>query len=69
MTGVQTCALPICPPMLMWLCEVAGVEDMYIKRAIKNAHKGSAPYPSQCSNIRKIINWEMVENGPLKQKG
>lgn len=50
-----------CPPMLLWLCEISGVEEKYLKQAIKNAHETSGSYPSQCSAIRKVISWEMVE--------
>ena len=52
----------MCPPMLLWLPEAAGVSKATVLSAKKSALSVKQTFPSQCAAIREIIPWKMVEN-------
>ena len=51
----------VCPPMILWLAEAAGVSRARIVKA-KQAALGAGPFlASQSAAIRKIVPWRLIE--------
>jgi len=47
--------------MLIWLAEASGVPKSTISRATESALSAKKTFPSQCSAIRQVIPWEVIE--------
>lgn len=56
----------MCPPMLIWLAESAGIEECKIKRAVEESLQ-SDKYQQQCKKVRKVIAWNEIENAILSK--
>jgi hypothetical protein len=50
-----------CPPMLLWLCEAAGVKRSLVRLAMERALETQGSFPTQSREIRKTISWNVVE--------
>lgn len=57
----------MCPPMLLWLGEGAGIPKSTVLSAMKAALSAKKAFPSQCKAIRDIVTWEMIDTA-LKSK-
>ena len=51
----------VCPPMVLWLAEAAGVGKVKVAEA-KGAALSSSTLQAQSAAIRRIIPWEMIED-------
>ena len=51
----------MCPPMLLWLGEGAGVSRSILLSAKVAALKTKPIFPAQCAAIRKKIPWTLIE--------
>lgn len=58
----------VCPPMLLWLGEAAGIPGKKILSAKREALSANKSFPSQCAAIRRIIPWEIVEEFLINKK-
>jgi len=56
-----------CSPMVLWLGEASGVAKKLVRRAQRAALKAPSNMGSQCSAIRKIIPWAIIEARLMKQ--
>ena len=56
----------MCPPMLIWLAENAGIDEKIIKTAINESLKSDS-YQTQCKVVRKYISWREVEKAILSK--
>lgn len=51
----------VCPPMVLWVAEVAGIPRQTLRKAVRAA-LSAAPYlPAKSSAIRNVISWKEVE--------
>jgi hypothetical protein len=57
----------VCPPMLLWLAEAAGVEKRTLEAARRRALAAPAALPSKCSAVRNVIPWSKL--APLLDDG
>jgi len=51
----------VCPPMVLWLGEAAGLSKTKIQAAKRAALTAPATLAAQCAAIRKIIPWAIIE--------
>lgn len=51
----------MCPPMLFWLAEGAGVPEVYLGRAYDAVLDVSPRPASRCAALRWVIPWKTVE--------
>jgi len=51
----------VCPPMVLWLGEAAGIPKSIVEKAKRSALRAGPHFPAQCGAIRKIISWQMIE--------
>jgi hypothetical protein len=51
----------VCPPMVLWLGEAAGVPRAKVAAAKKAALSARPHLPAQSAAVREIISWEMIE--------
>lgn len=51
----------VCPPMVLWLGEASGLPKTRIAEAKQAALSARPHVARQCSAIRKLIPWEMIE--------
>jgi hypothetical protein len=49
----------VCPGMLLWLMEAAGVEEDLIAKA-RDAHDAGTRLPQQCGGIRRHVPWSVI---------
>jgi hypothetical protein len=54
-----------CPPMLLWLAEMAGVSKKNVLAARRSALKAPRNLGSQCAALREAIPWALVESSLL----
>jgi hypothetical protein len=51
----------VCPPMVLWLTETAGVPKRQVKLAMQSALFVAPSFARQCAAMRKIISWSTLE--------
>jgi hypothetical protein len=51
----------VCPPMVLWLGEAAGVPKDAVAEALRAARAAGPYLAAQSASIRRIITWEMIE--------
>lgn len=56
----------MCPPMLLWLAEAAGVPRTKLLSAKRAANTAPAKQASQCAAIRRSIPWPEVEQALVR---
>ncbi|MGH6790509.1 MAG: hypothetical protein ACRECC_12615 [Pseudolabrys sp.] len=57
-----------CSPMVLWLGEASGVPKKVVEKAKRAALRTKKNMGSQCSAIRKIIPWVLIEAQLQKSK-
>ena len=50
----------VCPPMLIWLAESAGVKRSIVLAAQRAALSARPSLPSKSATIRKIVPWQLI---------
>jgi len=55
-----------CAPMLLWLAEAIGISRPILLKAKKTIISSGKNGASQCSALRRIITWEMIDSQILK---
>ncbi|ACK50506.1 hypothetical protein Msil_1556 [Methylocella silvestris BL2] len=51
----------MCPPMVLWLGEGAGVPRALVEEAASACLAAGKTQPKQCAAIRAVIPWKMVD--------
>lgn len=51
----------MCPPMVLWLPEAAGVDDGIIRTAFLACLEARPSCASQCAAIRSEVPWNLIE--------
>jgi hypothetical protein len=51
-----------CPPMVLWLGDACAISKAKVRAAMKSALAVSRSLPAQCSAIRNVIPWELIES-------
>lgn len=59
--------LIVCPPMVLWLGELSGVQRTKVLEAKQAALAAGAFLPALSAAIRKTIPWERIESRLKKQ--
>jgi hypothetical protein len=58
----------VCPPMVLWLAEAAGVPRSIVMKAKRIALAAPPSLPSQSAAIRSVVPWAMIETQLSKRK-
>lgn len=58
----------VCPPMVLWLGEAAGVPRPFVMKAKRLALAARRSLPSKSSAIRGVVPWAMIESKLSKRK-
>ena len=56
-----------CAPMVLWLVEASGVDTALVRRASRSIVAGNSG-PTQCSVVRRVVPWEVVEAALLRRQ-
>lgn len=56
----------MCPPMLIWLAETAGIDEILINKAVEVSLQ-SDKFQQQCKKVRKVIRWSDIEKAILSK--
>lgn len=51
----------VCPPMLLWIAEAAGVPKQTLRKAVRAALSAAPHLPTKSSAIRRVISWKQIE--------
>ncbi len=51
----------VCPPMLLWIAEAAGVPRQTLRKAVRAALSAAPHLQTKSSAIRRVISWRQIE--------
>lgn len=50
----------MCPPMIFWLPEAVGVEENFLRLAMKKSLEAKPNHASRSAAIRHVLSWKIV---------